>query len=400
MIDLNLISIVLLTILLILILTLGFLDNRQKRTLHGKPQVSFLIPCYNDGASVRQTIESIYTCYDPQRFELLVVNDKSTDDSLAVLKQLRKQYRFTLVTNRKNKGKARSLNELSKRAKHNILFIVDADIIMNRRAVTDVLARLQQPGVVAVSAPYRPLNKGVLPSLQAVEYHMLTFIQIAHNRSSTMSISGGCFAVRRAAFEEVGGLSENAIVEDMDLALKLREAGHKVQQSIYEVPSIVPDTMTWWYHQKIRWTSGSVQNIIKHFRTWIKNPLTLIFLLLFSSLSFIATLSLLRQLVVLDTLYGTIHLLSATTVSLFTLKTIGLYYGAILFRNLLVNLSFSAFSLPYTIPLIARLRDVYKLLFAIPYALIYMPILSIIATIGLVKGVIRYRALQRGARAW
>jgi len=400
MINLNIISILLLTLLILIFLTLSFLDYRQKRVLRGRPKVSFLVPCYNDGDSVEDTIRSIYATYDKRRFELLVVNDRSTDDSLAVLRRLQKRYRFTLVSNTENVGKSASLNALSQRAKHDILFFVDADIILNRQAVEDVLARLQEKKVAAVGSQFLSENKGFLPVMQTAEYYMLTLIQGAHNRFSTMSLCGACFAVKKEAFEAVGRFSENAILEDLDLALKLREASHKVQQSFYHIKSYVPDTAKIWYRQKIRWSSGSTQNIIKHFRTWIRSPLTLIFLFLFSLLGIIAALSLIRQALLFENLIGTVELLSKTTVSLVTLKTTGIYYGAILLKNLLTSIYFSAFSLPYIIPMVRGWKELHKILLAIPFGLLYLPAYSIVSTIGMVIGIVQYRRLARGERAW
>ncbi len=400
MINLNLISILLLTLLLLFILTLCFLDYRKKRVLRGKPKVSFLIPCYNDGDSVEDTIRSIYASYDPKRFELLVVNDKSTDGSLTVLKRLRKKYRFTLVNNAKNKGKSASLNALSRQAKHGILFVVDADVILNREALTDVLARLQEPGIGAVGAQYLPKNRGFLAAMQEAEYNMLSLIQWAHNRTSTISLCGGCFAMRKEAFEAVGKFSLNAIVEDMDMALKMKEGGYRVRASFYTVESYVPDNLKWWYQQKIRWSAGTLQNIVKHFRTWIRTPLNVLFMFLFSFISLVAALSLARQAVLIDNIVASYELLRLTTSNLLTLKAVGLLYGAIMLKNTILSVSFSAFSLPYVIPMVGEWKEIYKLLLAVPFGLLYLPVYSVVSTIGIVVGIVRYRALRKGERGW
>jgi biofilm PGA synthesis N-glycosyltransferase PgaC len=400
MIDLTLASITLLTVLLFLILLLGFLDFRKKRILKERPFVSFMIPCYNNEKTIEETIESIYSSYDASRFEIIVVNDCSTDSSLTVLQRIRKKRKFMLINNETNRGKSASLNANVKRAKSDILFIVDGDIVLNREAVEDVLARLQEERVAAVCSQFLSKNRGFLPLMQTMEYYMLTFIQCAHNGLSTMGLCGASFGVKRKAFEEVGLLSENAISEDMDLALKLREAGYRVQQTFYCVESYVPDTVRWWFHQKIRWLSGSTQNVIKHFFTWLKSPLTILFLFLFSCLSVVTVAAIARQVVLFGSIFDTYELLTQTTSQLLSFRLIGLYYGAILLKNLLATLSFSAFSLLYAIPMIRRPVEIYKLVYAIPFALLYLPVYSVISIIGLFVGVARYPALARGERAW
>jgi len=263
-----------------------------------------------------------------------------------------------------------------------------------------MLARLQDERVAAVSSPYRPKNRGFLASLQEVEYNMLLFIQGAHNRFSTIAIWGGCCAVKRKPFEEVHRLSENAILEDMDLALKLREAGHRVEQSFSFVESYVPSTVGAWSRQKIRWNSGTVQNIRKHYKTWLRHSLNLIFVVLFSLLSLSFTMMLVRQALLVENIFGNYKLISEATMSLLSLKAVGLYYGAILLKNLLVSLYFAVFAVPYVIPMIGRPRQIYKLLYAIPFSILYLPAYSVVCVIGIVKGIVRYRALERGERAW
>ncbi len=56
-------------------------DFYRKRPVAEKIPLSFVIPCYNDGDTIEQTIKSIYDSYDHHLLELIVVNDKSTDDS-------------------------------------------------------------------------------------------------------------------------------------------------------------------------------------------------------------------------------------------------------------------------------------------------------------------------------
>jgi poly-beta-1,6-N-acetyl-D-glucosamine synthase len=398
MISLNLGSTILLTVLLLIILTLCFVDYRKKRVLLKKPFVSFLIPCFNDADTVKETIESVYTSYD--NFELIVVNDCSTDNSLDQLKEFRKKFPFTLANNVKNCGKSCTLNKIYKFAKSDILFFLDADVLLTKKVVDDILARLESGTTIAVSAPYQPRNKGFLPVMQEIEYNMLSFIQGAHNFFSTVSIWGGCFAIRKKAFEDVKGFSENAITEDIDLALKLKKAGYRVEQSFCSVKTTVPDKTKTWFRQKLRWSSGGAQNFIRHFSVLIKNPLNTIFIILFFMLSVFFTISLFKQILFIENIFDSYTLLTETTNQLFTFKIIGFYYGVILLKNLLITIYFAAFSIPYAVPMIGNIKESYKILYVIPFSLIYLPIFSVVSLIGFVSAVVRYKSLKEGARAW
>ncbi len=400
MINPTYISIAGLTLLLLTILILCSIDFRKKRVIRNPPDVSFLIPCYNDGRTVENTIKSIYNLHQMSDYEIIVVEDKSTDDSLEVLKKLQKKYGFRLVANKRNLGKAASLNHIAKLAKHNLLLFIDADVIMNKKAVYDLFARLEDKGVVATSCPYQPSNGGFLAWMQAIEYNMLSFIQGSYNLTSAPSLWGGCLAVKKEVFFEVGMFSSNMIVEDMDLSLKINGKGHRVMQSFIPIQTQVPTTFKAWYKQKVRWTSGGVQCFIKHMRIWLRNPIHILFLTLFSILSLAYVISVVRTLLFFDNIIDTFHLITLGATRLKNFELTGFYYGGLLFKNLVHNLYFTFFSIPYTIPFLKRFRDVIKVTYVIPFALIYFPLIAIVATIGFFKAVLSYRKLEQGKRAW
>lgn len=163
----------------IAIFILFFIDKKQPKLLHSNPQISFIIPCYNDGHLIRKSIESIYNSYDKNNFELIVVNDCSKDNSAEVIQEMQKEYAFTFIDLPKNIGKSDALNHASKRAKYDIISFVDADAEINVTALNDVLNRFEtDPKIGAISCPYLPSNMGsFLSYMQDIEYTMLRFVQ-------------------------------------------------------------------------------------------------------------------------------------------------------------------------------------------------------------------------------
>ena len=85
-----------------LVIIFFLIDRKKKKRLKHEEDISILIPCYNDGESIELTIKSVYEAYSSTHFQLIVINDKSTDTSLEKLQKLRKTYHFTLVDNEKN----------------------------------------------------------------------------------------------------------------------------------------------------------------------------------------------------------------------------------------------------------------------------------------------------------
>lgn len=149
-------------ILLAIVVGLGYADRRKHRPLSSMPPLSFIIPCYNDAATVDQTVASIFAVYGDEA-DLVVIDDGSSDGSREKLAALAKRHDFTLILNPSNQGKSKTLNDHFHLAKNDIVVFVDADMIVSRKPLVDAIARLQDPRVGAVSCPYRAANQGFIP---------------------------------------------------------------------------------------------------------------------------------------------------------------------------------------------------------------------------------------------
>ncbi len=401
MLTINEISIVILVIIWTIIIISAIFDYGKKRVVKEYPAISFIVPCYNSEKTIKDTIKSIYDSYDGHEFEVIVIEDKSTDDSLYILRGLQKKYGFKLIINNKNLGKANSINRNYKKSKYDLIWMVDSDIIINKEAIYGILARFQtNPKLVAANCAYKMRNKGWFARMQQMECSMMSFILMSHNAFSTLYLWGGCLAIKKAAFEKVRGYSENMLTEDADLAFKLKEQDMYVEHSMIPVSCICVDNFKGWCKQKSRWISGTVQCYIKHVKVWIRHPLHIIFLLLFSVLSIIFIILLLRSIFFLNTVWKTYFLLRETTSRLLSLKAMGWYYGLGLIKYLTSKFYFAAFSAPYTVPMMKNFKEAYKILYIFPFAFIYFPALSILALISVGRGIINYIQLRDGGRAW
>src|SRR5687767_10768753 len=91
------------------------------------PFVSVIVPSYNEGLTLANCIDSLaYQTYP--RYEIIIVNDGSSDNTLAVSRRLAQKYRpFVRIVSKKNGGKASALNRGIARAKGSIVICIDAD---------------------------------------------------------------------------------------------------------------------------------------------------------------------------------------------------------------------------------------------------------------------------------
>ena len=386
-------------LLMIWMLLLTYLDSRHPRKASQEPLVSIVIPCYNDAETVQSTIASVFKAYQPENIDLIVVNDMSTDDSLARIREMEGRHQFRVIDNQENKGKARSLNDIIPLARAEFVLCLDADTVLNRAALSDMLARMRSDDRLgAVSAPYRPANRGFLPLMQGIEYSMLLLTQGAHNISSAMALWGGCMMVRKTAFEDVRGFRLDAMTEDVDMAFRMNQRKWRVEQSFRPVKSVVPKSLRGWIRQKLRWTAGGAQCYIRHVSVWIRNPIQIFFIL---SYSFLIASSVFDFFDGVD-LVGSAGLIWDGQSSVWrNICNLNAAFGADLLHRFGSVVLCCGLSCVYILPFIRRLRDVPRLLLVIPFSMIYFPAYIVVSLFGSAIGI---RSLivpkKSDVRAW
>lgn len=386
------------TIYIVAILTslsFFFIDRKKskKLKLQKEEPISIFIPCYNDGDSLSSTIKSVYNARNPELFQLIVINDKSTDDSLIKLQKLQSEYWFTLIDNPQNLGKAKSLNEASELAIYDKILILDADTILERRHIVSMLARMQRNTRVAgCSCPYVPKNKWFIPAMSNIEYIMLDIVQGSYNLFWAIAMRWGCLIVNKEAFFKVGKFSQWMMTEDLDLAFKLNKAWYKIEQSLERVKSLVPTNFFSWWKQKMRRNSWGTHCFIKYISVWIKNPLHIILIFSFCLL----LLSLVLQTALSRDVFK--HIFSQANAwdgfwAVFDTKWRVEFF--------LTKTSYAFVSFPYVLPLITSRKNIYRILLIFPYSLIYMPIYSIVGIVAVCKWIKNYSRLEKiGKKGW
>lgn len=388
---------VLIAIFMVFVLWLFVVDYMRKVKPGEDVLLTFIVPCYNDAATVGDTIDSIYASYPHDKIILYVINDKSTDNSWEIIAAKQKQYGFSFLQNEVNQGKVATINNTIDLVQTDHFIIVDADTHMATKALHDMLGRIQyNKNVAAVSCYYKPINGWFLALMQGIEYHMLALIQWAYNIWSTVSLRWGCMMVQTNACRQIGKFNLSAIVEDMDMAFRLNLHGYRVEQSYVAVATHVPDTLKTRFKQKIRWNSWGFQCFVTYPRVWIKNPIHVIFTLLTNGLFLFISINIYKQFLTLETFAGLFFgLIDVMTFRQSVLTMISLYTAKIR-EAFSTKLAYTMFSIPYVFPYFLRLHTLRKVLLIFPFVWIYVPLFSILWIFGFVWWV--YRTLQ--LRSW
>ena len=127
-----------------IILRLSFPSTQVKKDYSNEPAVSVLMPCYNEGKTVYETIESISKSnYPNQKFEVIAQDDCSADDSYEWMLKAQRDFtniRIRTGRNAVNSGKARSVCNALQLSTSEIIISIDSDCILHPNAIRELTA--------------------------------------------------------------------------------------------------------------------------------------------------------------------------------------------------------------------------------------------------------------------
>jgi len=104
------------------------------------PQLSIIIPIYNAEKTLEQCLQSIFN-QTFKNFEVIAVNDGSTDNSLKILQKYQRQI---IIINQPNQGAAAARNAGAKISRSQFLIFGDADIIMTEKMLEIMINALRE----------------------------------------------------------------------------------------------------------------------------------------------------------------------------------------------------------------------------------------------------------------
>jgi GT2 family glycosyltransferase len=189
------------------------------------PLISVLMSVYNAQRYLAQAVESILH-QSLTDFEFLIVDDGSTDGSLAILQRYAQQDQRIRLLSRANRGLVSSLNQLLELAQGELIARMDADDIALPNRFAEQVAFLQQhPEVVCVGGAQDWIDQAGRVLLHHPEAQQNDEIQQLALSGRT-PINHPSAMIRTAALRQVGGYDPSFYpAEDLDLWLKLGEIG-------------------------------------------------------------------------------------------------------------------------------------------------------------------------------
>ena len=241
-----------------------------KRIKTKNPFATIVIPAYNEEKSIRQTVESVIKLdYPVNKFEIIIVNDGSKDNTSKIALQLIKENpKFSIcLINQKNMGKGKALNVALKIANGEYFVSLDADSYVREDALKVLLEHFTDENIAAV-LPLMKIKqpKSIMEKIQWAEYMVNLFYKRLMAILDCIQVTPGPFSVYRTAIlKKIGGYDENNLTEDMEITLKLQKNNYKILQSNEtEVYTNPPKTLKAFFKQRNRWYKGTLINAYRY----------------------------------------------------------------------------------------------------------------------------------------
>ncbi len=249
-----------------------------------RPTVSILLPCFNEGQAVYETIESIcHSDYGAGTFEIIAIDDCSSDDSYDWILKAQRDFpgfRIYVSRNAHNCGKAETQSNALDLATGEVILCIDSDAIFAPNAIRELTACLADPkiGAVGGAVGVRNANQNILTACQALIYaENFHFLKLFENwTQSVICLSGCMLAVRRDLFLKI----QPQIAARNFFGLKVKDGEdrfltHMIQMEGFGTvinPSAtcltnVPEDLQTLWNQQVRWQRSGIRDFCFTLRT-------------------------------------------------------------------------------------------------------------------------------------
>ena len=242
-----------------------------------KPLVTIMIPAHNEEAVISNTVENVLNL-DYPNFEVIVIDDRSSDNTASVIKELEAKYEQVRALIREKgafPGKSAVLNDAFKMANGEAVLVFDADATVEPDFLTKLIPHLEPADVGAVQARKIIRNKDVnfLTRCQNNEYTFDTYLQVSRDAiKGAVELRGNGELIKRAALEDINGWNNYTITDDLDMSTRLHIKGWDVRfcpdACVYEEGIVYVFPL---FRQRRRWLEGTIRRYLEYFGAAMKS---------------------------------------------------------------------------------------------------------------------------------
>ena len=252
------------------------LDSREQ------PFITIMVPAHNEEVTIEETISYLLNELNYTNYEVLVIDDCSTDNTPKILRKLQQQSkRLRVIRLAENKGKAHAFNIGLAFAKGDLVLSNDADTLPEADALMRYVNYFNSPegqNIAAVTSNVEVRNRTkLITKSTTVEFSSIVGII----KRAEMGVFGSIFAYsgantmyRKSALIDVGMFRQDRATEDISVAWD-HQLNNWLAVFAPEIISytLVPETLKELYHQRKRWAKGGTEVWLTNLRKVLRHPL-------------------------------------------------------------------------------------------------------------------------------
>ncbi len=254
-----------------------------------EPTVGIVIPLFNEGPSIYDTIVSLVKLDYPQdKLTVTVVDDCSTDNSYEWACKAAAEYpNVKVLKNPYNMGKRKGINHAVRECPTEIIVSVDSDVIVYPTALRELIARFTDPSIAAVGGRVHISNPNDnwLSKLQTIKYYwgQEHLKNLERSLESVMCLSGCLTAYRRHVLIELEPILEDRNLlgvqikygEDRFLTHQIVKAGYRTRMTMDAMCfTKAPTTLKGYFNQQLRWKRSNIVDFVVGIgHSWKLHPL-------------------------------------------------------------------------------------------------------------------------------
>jgi 1,2-diacylglycerol 3-beta-glucosyltransferase len=253
---------------------LSFKKQDKPREFENPPMVSILIPAHNEEHTIERCVRSLskmdYHHHGKKNFEIIVINDGSTDNTGKVLENLKSDVECLRIVTRRpprsGKGKGYVLNDGVKVAQGEAIAVFDADSRVDSDFLKKIIPYLNEDDVVGVQSRVRMYNKdrNLLTSMQEAEFAIFgnVILRSRDIMGKNGFLGGNGQITTRKVMEEIEGWDGFAVTEDLNLSIKLMLKGYKIRYC--GEAEVWQEAVPFWkpfFRQRVRWATGNLETL-------------------------------------------------------------------------------------------------------------------------------------------
>ena len=207
----------------------------MKQEISSNELISVVIPAYNEEKAIKKCLNSLVRQKTKFRFEVIVVDNNSSDNTVAVAKEFKNNLILKIVKEKiQGRGAARYAG--FEAAKGTIIFTTDADTILPSDWIERYIESFQDPRVIAVTSPFKITDSRNNRILQCIN---MPSIELYNLFFGHYWLNGYSFAIRKDAYIASGKLNKNLnALDDFEISQRVHKLGKiKYVRDIYAVTS-------------------------------------------------------------------------------------------------------------------------------------------------------------------